>query len=212
MDRRPRQSWPRCRWRVRGWESTRLCPSWLIWTQSGPSTLSWRRLRPKPGPWAIPSLPQPRACAKPDQSNYGRLKIGNKGERSGAAKRHQIRGFPHPCCNASRRAAISASNSGCVADVVQHGCLDSAEAEIVGVSLDLYGAKIHSILFAEICARGSNPRGDLVNHRPAGIAQRQQSRHLVIGFACRIVARAPEAAISESMTAAPPPFAPAVST
>src|SRR5258706_8132404 len=113
------------------------------------------------------------------------------------------------------------------AEIVQNGSLDSAETEIVRVSLNFHGAKMQLVFLRRAPSRARTrlrraprftrsvqrksrarsrstrskscrARGQLVDYRAAGISQSKQPSNLVIGLAGRILASAPEAAKLEA--------------
>src|SRR6185369_17336133 len=83
-------------------------------------------------------------------------------------------------------------------NVVQDGSLDAAEAEIIGIALDLDPRKAQGVPFTKFEAIRFNLPCNLINHRSAGITETQETRNLVIGFASRIVPGASQAAVFES--------------
>ena len=170
-----------------------------LWTQSVLAIRSWRPRRRRPGPCAIPFPPRRRACASRDREP--RRTENWKSGRASAGCKEAANRRPSQALLQSFLAGFNfLGEFGMRADVVQHGGLDSAEAEIVGVSFDLHGAKIQSVLIAELifAADAAAMRGDLIDDRAAGIAEREQPRDFVIGFSGGIVARAAEAPVLES--------------
>src|SRR5258708_2235129 len=136
------------------------------------------------------------------------MKIGNQRENLRAAQWQQI-----ACFSAALQERFAASfdfrvEFGMCAEIVQNGSLDSAETEIVRVSLHFHGTKMQLVLLRRApsrartrfgCARRCSVRGQLVDYRAAGISQSNQPGNLVIGFAGRIVASAAESAKLEAV-------------
>jgi hypothetical protein len=78
--------------------------------------------------------------------NDGLLETGNQREGWRTAQKQQIGGFPaafleRGAADIDFRIELRVS-----AQIIQDGCLDSAEAEIVGVSFDLYRSKMQSVV------------------------------------------------------------------
>src|SRR5579871_6599399 len=67
--------------------------------------------------------------------------------------------------------------------MVEHGCLDSAEAEIERVA-PRFGRR-ESYRSGRICRRSG---GEAIENRSARIAESEKFSNLVVGFACRVVA------------------------
>src|ERR1019366_8047470 len=106
--------------------------------------------------------------------NHGSLEIRNEGERPRAAKRQQIVSLTPTLLKGLAASRNFRFELAVRADVIQHGGLDSAEAEIVSVPLDFHRPKIQSVLIVEVRSRSGHARGDLIDHRSAGISQREQ--------------------------------------
>src|SRR5271156_1697342 len=78
---------------------------------------------------------------------------------------------------------------GMTLQVVQHRRLDAAETEIVGIAFHLR--------FPETNRARIAVQRELIHHRAAGIAESEQARDFVVGFAGCVVARATEAFVGK---------------
>ena len=76
---------------------------------------------------------------------------------------------------------------GMAAEVVEHGGLDAAEAEIVRIAFHFW--------FAEADGFGIAVRGELIENRAAGIAEGEHAGDFVVGFAGGVVTCAADAGV-----------------
>ena len=78
---------------------------------------------------------------------------------------------------------------GMTAEMVEHGGLDAAEAEIVRIAFHFR--------FAETNSFGIAVRGQLIEDGSAGITEGEHAGDFVVGFACGVVTSAADAGVGE---------------
>jgi len=78
---------------------------------------------------------------------------------------------------------------GMAAEMIEHGGLDAAEAEIVGIAFHFWFAEANGFCIAM--------GGELIENRAARIAESEHASDFVIGFAGGVVAGAADAGIGK---------------
>src|ERR1700691_5891077 len=74
-------------------------------------------------------------------------------------------------------------------DLMKHSCFETAEAKVVRVPFHLRLAEIDGVRIAV--------DGESIEYRPAGIAKRQHSRHVVIRLPGSMVTRAADTRVGK---------------
>ena len=124
--------------------------------KAGLAIRNWRPHRRKPGSSARLFPPMSRKRSRDQIVHHGGLKPGNEGESARAAKRQQIVSLTAPLLKSLAASGNFRLELRMRANVVQHGGLDSAEAEIVSIALYFHRGEIQSIsLVVEVRALGS---------------------------------------------------------
>ena len=120
-------------------------------------------------------------------STTARWKLAIEIERGAARKRAEGVGGAFAAGEGLLAGVDFGLQLGMAAEMVEHGGLDAAEAEIVGIAFHFW--------LAEADGFGIAVRGELVDDRAAGIAESEHAGDFVVGFAGGVVARAADAGV-----------------
>jgi len=125
-----------------------------------------------------------------DENRYhGALEAGDQIKRCCARKRSQRVGAAFAAGERLAARLDFGIKLWVAAQMVEHGRLDSAKAEIVGIARHLRLGEAHSV--------GVAVRSEAIDDRPAGIAEGEHARDFVVGFTGSVVARAADARVCE---------------